>query len=357
MSNILIEQLCFDLNISKFNTETEEEYGSRLIYSALVSWARVQVLGKSYTDIYNFNDEELEYHNVDIMHIQSRLAQVAYGMLNAIPHNSKWNKNTDLENCSNELSSSIVNELIFCYELSKLNNRRLTPSPKRIATFTNNQLVLGGTAWEGKNLYSVGIGRWLVASAIPIDYKDIMNLSKYPAIEYCKILKNNAVWQVNELNGIYQIFKLGSNSWYSKSWVDLNSNKIPIGLSLLKNMETDGGYFLVKNDDDGVLSAKLDKWYYDEKEIYRIMYSLNSNNKTPAIFKAENYDDHILLKCESGLPNAEMRILLMSSWPQTTYDDVFRRIIPQFLWGNVEKCLNDLGVTIQFENENKELLL
>ncbi|MBU3218186.1 hypothetical protein LL033_01155 [Clostridium estertheticum] len=354
MNNVLMEQLSCDLNISKFNVETEEEYGNRLIYSALVAWARVQVLGKSYTDIYYVNEDKLEYHNVDVMHIKSRLSQVAYGMLNAIPHSGKWNKNTGFESCSNSLSSSIVEQLIFCYELSKINNRRLTPSPERVATFTINKLILGGVIWEGINLYSVGMGRWSTESELPINYKYIFDLPTCSAIEYCKTLKKNAAWQVNELDNIYQIFKIGNDNWYSKSWADFNNNKIPKGLSLLKSMEIDGGYFLLKNDDEGILSAKLDKWYYEEKEIYRIMYSLNSYNKTPAIFKAKKYDDYIILKLNSRIPNAEMRILIMSSWPQITYDDSFNRIIPKFLWYDVEKCLNELGVIIKFQNENKE---
>ncbi|MBU3191747.1 hypothetical protein K9O30_20515 [Clostridium bowmanii] len=353
MNNVLIEQLSCDLNIIKFKVETEEEYGNRLIYSALVAWARVQVLGKSYTDIYYAKKDELDYHNVDVMHIQSRLSQVAYGMLNAIAHSYKWNKSIDFESCANSISSSVIEQLIFCYELSKVNNRRLTPSPERVATFTKNKLMLGGVRWEGTNLYSVGMGRWSTASEPSINYKCIFNLPTCSAVEYCKKLKKNAEWQENELNNMYQIFKLGNDNWYSKSWVDFNNAKVPRGLSLLKSMEIDGGYFLLKNDDDGILSAKLDKWYYDEKEIYRIMYSLNAYNETPAIFMAEKYNDYILLKLNSLLPNSEMRILIMSSWPQKTYDDSFRRIIPRFLWYDVKKCLNELGIIIKFKNENE----
>lgn len=350
MNNLLKQQLSADLNISKFSIETEEEYGNRLIYSALVAWARVQVLGRSYTDINSEADTELDYHNADVMHIQTRLSQVAYGVLNAIPHRSEWIKNSDFEICSNELSNVIVKHLIFCYELSKVNNRRLTTSPIKTINFISNQLLVGGTKWKGEKLYSVGIGRWVTNSVVPVDFQDAFNIPKYSAIEYYKALKTNAIWQENDLDGIYQILKINNAGWYSNTWVDFNKATIPTGVSLLKNMETDGGYFLIKNDVEGILSAKLDKWYYDEKEIYRIIYSLRAFNKTPAIFKAKNNKDHILLHCNSRLPNPEMRILLMSSWPQNVYEDRFKRIIPEFLWDDIEKCLNDLGIIIQFEN-------
>lgn len=68
MSDILIQQISSDLIINKFEGETALDYGNRLIYSALASWARVQIVGKSYTDLNPLNDIEFNYHNVDIMH-------------------------------------------------------------------------------------------------------------------------------------------------------------------------------------------------------------------------------------------------------------------------------------------------
>ena len=348
MSDVLRQRISSDLNVSQFECETEEDYGNRLVYSALVAWARVLVLGSSYTDISTENDTLNDYHNVDIMQIQTRLHQVAYGMLSAIKHRNEWIKNYDIETASNELARSIIKQLKFCYELSKLGKRRLIISPQKTAVFHNNQLALGGTGWE--NFYSVGVGRWLSTISPLVDYKDVFGIPACSCIQYYNMLKSNANWMENELNSTYQIFNIGTTGWYSKAWIEFNKSKIPKGVSLLKNMETDGGYFLIKNDADGILSAKLDKWYYDEKEIYRFLYSLNAVNKTPAIFKAKTNYDHILLHCNSSLPNAEMRILCMSSWPFNTYDDIFKRIIPKFLWCDIEKCLNDLGIVVKFEN-------
>lgn len=343
-----MQRISSDLHISRFASETEEDYGNRLIYSALIVWARVQVLGSSYTDICSEDDTLNSYHSIDIMHIQTRLSQVAYGMLSAIKHGSGWIKNDDFETMSNDLAKNIIKQLSFCYELSRLGKRRLTISPPKVAVFQNNQLALGGTGWE--NYYSVGVGRWAKSNSPNVDYKDIFCIPACSSIQYYTMLKNNANWMETELKGTYQIFNIGTTGWYSKAWSEFNKSQIPKSVSLLKSMETDGGYFLIKNDADGILSAKLDKWYCDEKEIYRVLYSLNAVNKTSAIFKAINNHDHILLHCNSILPNAEMRVLCMSSWPFKTYDDTFKRIIPKFLWSDIEKCLNDLGIIIKFEN-------
>ena len=349
INSFLTNQIAADLNISKFAEESVEEYGSRVIYSALTAWARVQVLGKSYTDITN-EDEAVhaDYYNVDIMHIQSRLAKLAYGLLTAIPFEGEWFKDVDMEVCSRAISSEIVERLRFCCELTTLNKRRVTISPTRSAQFLDNELMLGGVNWKGKieKIYSVGIGRWLKKSSQSTNYNEVFNLPNYSAKEYYRELDKNASWMETLLNGEYKMFQLGTRGWYLNAWGEFNESKLPNGISILKNVDISGGYLIVKNEKDGIYSARLDKWYYEEQEIYRIMYSLNAYNETPAVFTAKEYSDHIVLHCNSLLPNAEMRILLMSSWPKRFYNDIYYRIIPRFIWGEIEEVLNKLGIII-----------
>ena len=49
--NRLINQIAKDLRIYRYENELTEEYGNRLIYSALAAWGRVQILGCSYADL------------------------------------------------------------------------------------------------------------------------------------------------------------------------------------------------------------------------------------------------------------------------------------------------------------------
>ncbi|MCF6465582.1 hypothetical protein [Clostridium sp. Cult2] len=354
MNKNIVRKISSDLNINKYNNESNEEYGNRLIYTAFAAWARTLVLGKSYTDLYyEAKYVNANYHNVDIMHIQVRLTQIAYGFLMSIPHSKDWFINSSIEDQCSDLASTIIENLIFCYELSKLNDsRRLTNSPIRHANFKNNQLVLGGEQWKisGKKLTSVGLGRWIQTVKLTENYKEIFNIPKYSSDEYYNTLVESAFWKESNLNGRYKIFKVGTNFFYYKAWQDLNISKIPQGISLLKNIEVDGGYILVKKNKDAVSTARLDKWYYDENEIYRIMYVLDSYNETPATFQVEIYDNYVILHCHSKLPNPEMRILLMSSWPKRFYNDIFYRIIPRFLWNDIEDMLVNLGIKIEYIN-------
>lgn len=345
----LVEQIATDLNINMFKNENELSFGNRVLFSALVAWARVQVFGKSFADISNVNEKIGDFHNVDIMHIQTRLSQVAYGLLETLPYEERWIKNSDVESVSNNLASLITEQLLFCYELSEFNSRRITISPQNNVNIGSNSLLLGFAICQKQKLHSIGLGRWIHNQQPIENYREVFCIPNVTKEEYLNSLINNAAWQKSELNGLYHIFKLGTVGWYSKAWMDLDKKNIPLGLSLLKNIEIGGGYFLLKKEGNKILIAKLDGyWYLEKKEIYRIKYLLNHINKSPAEFKAKHNLDHILLHCNSSLPHAEMRLLLMSSWPFETYDDKYRRIIPISLWNDLLKIFNNLGISIDY---------
>lgn len=351
MTQLLTKQMSSDLTIYKYNNESNQEYGNRLIYTALASWARTLVLGKSYTDLSSEAEHSnIDYHNVDIMHIQVRLTQIASGMLMTIPHCKNWIGNGEIEEQSSNLASNIIQNLIFCYELTQLNDtRRLTNSPTRYANFTNNKLILGGEEWKrpGKSMVSVGLGRWIPSKEKPQNYKEIFNIPICTSGEYYNTLVNSAFWEESNLEGQYKVFKVGTGFFYKEAWYDFNISKLQQGIYLLKSTEVDGGYILAKKNEDKIFTARLDKWYSDENEIYRIMYAFDSYNTTPVVFKAKNYDDYILLHCHSKLPNSEMRILFMSSWPKRFYKDIYYRIIPKFIWGEIEDMLTNLGIKVE----------
>lgn len=353
MVDNLLKEISSDLNISSYKNEVDSSYRNRVIYSALVAWGRVQVLGKSYTDIY---DIENDYHDVDINHIQSKLTKVSYGLLYRLVRDNKWIKNIELDKAfsqiASEIASEIIEKLTFCYEISELiYKRRRILSPERRALFKKHTLVLGGSIWKDGGMQSVGIGRWESNLSKLCNYKEVFNIPESTKEEYYNSIMDNASWTKYELENTYDIFKANKKERLSKRWVDFDKSNIPNGISLLRNNKTERGYFLIKKDENDILCTKLDEWYKNEYELYRIMYILSWKNKSPIVFEAKNNDDHILLHCNSRLPNPETRILLMSSWPLEEYDNIFKRIIPKFLWEDLLDCFINLGININFTDK------
>lgn len=346
MFNPLISQISKDLNIQQFKNEAIKSFGNRLIYSAISAWIRVLVLGKSYTDLHL--SIETQYPNVDINHIQNRASQVAYGLLKSIPHEDSWLPGSMEDQCS-ELASTIIRLMKFCFEISQLyDSRRLTTSPKRFIDIENMRAHFGGVDWNNNSnsWHTVGLGRWELDSKSKRNNQLIFDI---PNVNYEKFLSeliSNILWKDKELNGDYEIFLTGLNRFNREAWKTIDTPKIPQGISLLRNI-SDGGYLLVNRENSSVMSVcLLDNWYYQEKELFRIMYALNCNALTPIKFYTEHKEDHVILHTHSSLPNAETRLILMSSWPKRSFNDIYYRIIPKFMWPVIQPILENLGVRL-----------
>ncbi|MHC6180932.1 hypothetical protein ACYUJ6_13945 [Clostridium sp. JNZ X4-2] len=347
----LISQISQDLRMYPFDSETDEKYGSRVIYCALAAWAKVQILGNSYVEI--MNETEREYPCVSQRYVNERLRHVANGLVNAIPHLKKWTEVNDTRSVKKELSNYIIEKLIFCYQINKTcKTQWLTSSPERIVYFKNNELILGGVDWNSslKGACAVGLGEWRnKKQQCEPNYRKVFNIPECNLEEYYRSLEENASWQLDELEDDYEYFSGENGLWHSKAWRKLNRSCIPNGISLLRRSDQKCNYVLLYHEKGKFFTAKLDEWYYREKEINRIMYALDYYRGKPAIFKAKTNGKIIELHCHSRLPDAETRILLMSSWPKRTYDDIYLREIPVFMWEDIEDMLDGLGIQVVFK--------
>lgn len=345
MDDRLVSRISKDLNISAFSDENDKSFGNRLIYSAIASWIRMLVLGKSYIDMQS--PEETEYPNVDINHIQNRASQVSYGLLQSISHEDSWVPRI-VEDQGSELTSTIIRNMKFCYEISELNDkRRLTASPRRIASSGKMCLHMGGFDWNNNSnsWYTVGLGRWELNVDLKTNIRTKFTIPNANHETFLIELIKDATWKEKHLKANYQIFKTGSDAFYRNAWKEIDNKKIPYGISLLRNIE-EGGFLLVRREVSEMSVSLLDSWYYQEKELFRIMYALDAEAKTPAQFKVECKEDYVVLHCHSNLPNAEARLLHLSSWPKRNYRDDYYRIMPIKQWKLFRKILENLGISV-----------
>ncbi|MFD3156730.1 hypothetical protein ACFIJ5_07705 [Haloimpatiens sp. FM7330] len=348
--NELVQQISRDLSIFPCDDETYGEYGNRVIYCALVAWAKVQVLGTSYVEI---DGKGKEYPYVSQRYIIERMNNIVGGLLESIPHLEAWVHISKDQSVKKKLSKYILEKLIFCYQISETCNIHcLTSSPEQIVYFKNNELILGGTDWNSNlnNAYSIGLGAWRnKRNQSNSNYRGIFNIPECSLNEYYRSLEKNALWQSNQLEDEYEYFSGQTGLWHNKAWKKFNKAHIPKGISLLRKSNQKYKYILLWYKNEGFFTAKLDEWYYKEKEINRIMYALEYHCGKPAQFKAKRNREMIELHCHSRLPNAENRILLMASWPKRRYNDIYLRKIPICIWEDIEDVLGGLGIQVVFE--------
>ncbi|MGB5824480.1 MAG: hypothetical protein WBH44_10445 [Proteocatella sp.] len=350
--NELVYQIAKDLAIYKCDNETYEKFGNRVIYCALVAWIKVQILGSSYTEI---EQTEKDYPYVSQRYISEVMSPVIEGLLYTIPHSEAWT-NINGENLDKrDLGKHILEKLIFCYQINlTCKTQWLTSSPERIIYFKNNELILGGTDWNSnmKGAYSVGLGVWRnKKNNHDSNYRETFNIPTYNLKDYYKSLQENALWQLTKLEDEdeYEYFSGETGLWHNRAWRKFNKSYILDGIILIRKFDKKYNYILLCYMDDEFFTAKLDEWYYNEKEISRIMYLLEYHRDKPAQFKAKKNGEMIELYCHSILPDAENRILLMASWPKKTYNNLYLREIPIAIWGDIEDVLSGLGINVIFE--------
>lgn len=350
--NELMYQIAKDLNINRYSDESVEAYGCRILYASIVAWTKVQLLGESYTEKMSEIDKE-DTICVSRQYVISHVKKVVRGLLEAISHLQNWITVKEEDKPESELSKYIVEQLIFCGQINKLiSPQMITSSPERIVYFKNNELLLGGVNWNSTvcNTKSIGMGNWRRSNEkIEDNYKDIFNIPKESIIQYYKALQKNAQWQMDELLGEYEYFRVDKQQIHYYAWEKYEESKVTDEITLLRNLNNRKQYMLVKYEEGQCFTARLDEWYVREKEIKRIMYYLQYQAGMPCIFNAKKKKDVVELYCHSELPNPEWRIMLLSSWPKRYYNDKYYRLVPVEIWGDIEEMLNDLGIKIKTE--------
>ncbi len=343
MKHKLLMRIASDMNIRRFQDELDCDFNQRIIYSAGSAWAKTLVYGRSYADIKN----KYDFANADIMYIQSHLARVIEGYLEIFDVNLNWlkeEKSIGLQ--SSSLAGQIIEDVIYTFNLAKTNSRRIVPIQPELYKYDDKFLVRG--EWpRGKTVYSVGTAQWICTDEL-VEYKEDKRIIDVAGKHYYNLIEGQAEWQEEPLNASYLIFVEGEKRGYLKSWKPIDISAIPCKVVMLKLAdEYNGGYFLARNGIDGVEVLKLDPWYIDEKEIYRILYAMNYHNGTPTEFHVEKHTDFYELRFSNPLPTYEDRIIKSCSWPYGTFDSKYVRIVPSFLWRIAEQALTFLGINIK----------
>ena len=342
MSNILIDRIAKDLNISRFNNEAIELFGNRIIYSAVAAWIRTALLGKSYSDIELDNDEL----SVDVMHLIQRVKPIATALISTIPHGDKWFLSDELSSMASNCVKIIHLNMVLCNEVAVMNNRRrMSISPEKKLEFGNNSIVLGGVSWQtpDRRISTFGIGRWIKSKSEGLyNLNEELSIPSISALDWLNRLLKDVPWRNKIPEGDFKIFVPRQLKWHKDSWILCNVFDIPQGISLLKNRF--GAYVLVKKTGDIIKTVLLDQWYYKTKEICRIMYAISEKMEEPACFDVKLYDDCVVLHIHSRIPKAEERLILLTSWPHRNISDPFIKVIPMRLWKDVKNVLENLGI-------------
>ncbi|GAU78662.1 hypothetical protein [Fusibacter sp. 3D3] len=345
MKKELQTKVAKDLNINKFQNETENEYNQRLLYSAASLWVKTLIHGSSVKDIKHEN--MIVYP--DIMYVQGHLSKVIKAYIRCLEMNLDWieYQYSDIDEVAMDIARTVMKEMIYTNNIAEIKSRKMAMVPLQYYSY-NDWIQMRGAMNFDKEVISLGVSQWMQA----ISTKNVIEEQRVVNVKgnrYYELIVKNFIWKKASLKASYKIFKEGSVKKYSKCWIPYVREKVTDGIHIIKEVsEFNGGYILVKHDDENVQMSVLDPWYTESYEIYRILYALNVHNGTRAQFKVKDKEEYKILYYASALPAYENKIILSLSWPYSYYGDKYARIIPNFIWHVAEGLLRDLGVDIIF---------
>lgn len=340
MIDELKRQMSHDLNIYKYKNEMEKEYNQRLIYSGLASWVRSLICGNSINDYAMSIEDKFP----DIMYVQSNLTKVAEAFLNSFDVDENWIEVDENQNRSSVLAGAIIQGMIYLNEIAEINSRQLAPVPNSRFSYKGWIHEFGRDTFSKKHM-SIGLSQWTNSSELPTDEK--RKIIDVKGKEYLEHIRVNFIWKKDTIHGDYEVFKVGSDRRYSKSWEPFDNSKLHEGIYLLREANSfEPGYLLYWVEGNNTFISPLDPWYIESREVYRIMYAMNYENGTPAKFRIKDRDDYFVLFYPSRLPDEENRLLFSLSWPYISCQDKFARVFPKQFMEFVEEEIYNLGAYI-----------
>nr|WP_300849328.1 hypothetical protein [uncultured Acetatifactor sp.] len=336
----LMRQMSRDLNIFRYEDERLIEYSQRLIYSGLASWVRSLLCGNSISDLTGNVDEKFP----DILYVQSNLTKVAEAFLKSFDIDDTWIEEENGRSKASLLAGEVIQKMIYLDEIAEINHRLLAPVPVRNYSYKGWTHCYGNDSFDRKCM-TLGLSQWVNKEIEGAEEKKRIICIK--GKDYIDYIITRFEWNNAHLQGEYELFKVGSNYRYSKSWIPFNNQKLHDGLYLLRDAHNfEPGYTLLRKDGNIFSTSFLNPWYVESREIYRIMYALNLYNGTPTKFRIKDKGDYFVLFYPSRLPEEENKMLFSLSWPYSSYQGKFARIFPKQVMGFVIEEIENIGAYI-----------
>jgi len=335
----VIDKINRDLNIKKCDSESNESYELRIIYSSLAIWIRMAA--------YSIVDDELIDDNIgkSKKSIVNKVNIYFKNMIELFPELRMWFYPKD--ELTNPISA-IVNRLVECGELVKVGFKTNLSLPKFEQCYVaNNKYVYKGINFDGYDFVS-GLIPFYYSSGEETTKKSIFSFygtHDKKSSELLSCYLKNAKWK-NIQQCSYQIFDKHCTGILSKCWKDeyqLSESDITI----YKNDFYDFGF--IKKKSDKIFISQINEYLIKKNEVRRFMYAIKYNQNNPAIasYKINYSCETVELNLFSALPYREESLLFLFGWPKYNIMDKYNFYFNKSIWPFIEQIIENLGIVLE----------
>lgn len=333
MINDLLKTMSSDMNILRFNNETDESFTYRLCYSALGQWCLNVGRNKA------GNNVGTSKHNQTIV-----LNELLARYTEVFPNIAE--RFVDLSNQQSNISVFIrrIYEETGYLLTDEDNHNKLANYGRSIKI--GNQILSFGLP---KVIYAInGLGVFSTPTAYEVTAKDFLIRDNLTCEEYFKTCFDPIDFHERDINIQELEFfnplvnKVPSQSWYKNLETDC---------SVARKAET-GPYYRVMRSSEGILFAnepvEAQSDGFTSYEYRRLYFALKFHFKNQLkVFVSRLDNEYSKIRIGGHLPNREYYFLLLLSWPERTAFDKVNFILRNSLLDGALAVFENIGLEIK----------
>lgn len=319
-------------NIKNYKGESNSEYNSRLVYSAMCEWIRYCILDKT-----NINEFEIEIKSKH--YIKRRCEEILNSLLSFFPECKSYFYKEQEKNNNNNPINVLRTKMIENGELvDSLDGVSL---PKGLITSISNKYfrVLGID--NTKCIYSgiTKLAMYDMAQSIEGIGEEI---NEFVDQDFFTKLKDNLNWE-NISDGLsLEILNPLLKAAPYKCWsriMSLNENEIYLARMQIKDYYYEY-YWLMKKKK--IKISKINEHYQTFKEYRRFILWQRKEKENAIVAEYKILGHYVRVKLNAGLPYREQKVFDTYGWPTKNILNRMEYIIPKIIWNEVKDMLINL---------------
>lgn len=335
MKNEILVAMASDMNITKYESESDAQHTQRILYSALACWIKAATLDRDISEPASVGASK--------KHIKEKCTQILDAMLSRVPEAKTYFYPVE---ATLDAVTQVRKRLLQNGDIVNIGfdtNMTLVPV-MHIPINSHIEQVVG--AFFGNNIFYSGIS---ALRAMSCDVEEEQSDIAAWLQAYC----NNAWWEPGAIkNDSVEYFncenRVRNNSycWQSTPIGFLRKMRF-LRITINKGMYE---YYIEKEKNGAIFHHKLDPVMVEMKEHRRILFALRKMSDNAPNVKLTRYNDHIKLNLWVYLPLKELTFLESYGWPSRNINDLLEWILPGCLEEEVKSLFADLGINVEATN-------
>ncbi len=334
MKDRILYAMANDLGIDRFENESEMQYCSRVLYSAMASWVKAAALDRPVTSIQG------DVPGVGRRHIFDKCTVVLNEMLKRYPESRPW---FEMEPETGNPIGVLQGRLIRHGDLLQVG------FGTNLILAGSSQMPLSGRVECRKgeillqDTYYSGIAMLLKTQESTVFKPEpVMDVTAW-----FEDFVHSAWWKTEGIDKDVQYFNAYKKSKNNYSCWQSERPKPVKGIWFARRNICQNGYeYYLLRQDEYLYEHRVDPFLQKVSEHRRFMMAMRHMAGNDVPIEVYHYTDHVLVKLRIHLPQKENSLLETYAWPHNSIVDKREWDMGELVWEFVKPHLCGLGIKL-----------